>query len=74
MISTSTIGLRTAIFPRWVGFVGYACALVLLLVITNWPWIALLFPLWVLLVSTLILAEEFGGRRRDLNQTVQVAN
>ncbi len=68
MISTCTIGLRTGIFPRWVTFVGYACALVLLVVITNWGWIALLFPLWVLLVSTVILVAEFGGPREGLER------
>jgi len=63
MFSTCTIGLRTAILPRWVAFVGYACGLVLLVVITDWEWIALLFPLWVLLVSTVILTLEFGRQR-----------
>ena len=62
MLTTGTIGLRTAFLPRWVVLVGYACALVLLLVITNWPWIGLLFPLWVLLVSAVVLAMEFRRR------------
>ena len=62
MISTCTIGLRSAIFPRWIAFVGYACALVLLLVIANWKWIALVFPLWMLLVSMQILLAEFRSR------------
>ena len=35
IFSTCTIGLRTAIIPRWVAFTGYACGLVLLLVIAN---------------------------------------
>ena len=63
MFSTGTIGLRTAFLPRWVAVVGYACALVLLLVITNWAWIGMLFPLWVLLVSGVVLATEFRKRR-----------
>ena len=58
-ISASTIVLRTAILPRWVAFSGYGCAVVLLLVITNWPWIALLFPLWILVVSSRILVREY---------------
>lgn len=62
MISTCTIGLRSAIFPRWIAFVGYACALVLLLVIANWKWIQLVFPLWMLLVSMQILLAEFRSR------------
>jgi hypothetical protein len=36
MFSTCTIGLQTAIFARWVAFTGYACALLLILVIANW--------------------------------------
>jgi len=59
IVSTCTIGLRSAIFPRWVAFIGYACALVLLVVIANWKWSALVFPLWMLLVSMHILLAEF---------------
>ena len=55
VVSTGTIILRTGILPRWVAFSGFACALVLLLVITNWPWIALLFPLWILVVSVCVV-------------------
>ena len=62
MFSICTIGLRTAIFPRWMAFLGYACAAVLLLVIANWRWITLVFPLWMLLVSTQILLAEFRSR------------
>ena len=62
MISACTIGLRTAIFPRWLAFSGYACALVLLVVIANWRWITLVFPIWMLLVSAQILLTEFRSR------------
>jgi hypothetical protein len=55
MFSTCVISLRTAILPRWIAFSGFACGLVLLLVISNWPWIALLFPMWTIVVSTYIL-------------------
>jgi hypothetical protein len=61
---TSTIVLRTSILPRWIALSGYGCALVLLLVITRWPWIALLFPLWVLAMSLCILTAEFGRAHR----------
>jgi hypothetical protein len=59
MASTSTIIYRTRILPRWVSFSGFVCAAVLLLVITSWPWITLLFPLWILAVSLRILLVEF---------------
>jgi len=60
IVSTSTIVLRTHILPRWIALSGYACAVVLLLTITNWPWIALLFPLWMLVLSARILMAEFS--------------
>jgi hypothetical protein len=62
MFSTCTIGLRTAIFPRWVALLGYACALGLLAVIADWRWITLVFPIWMLLVSSQILLAEFRSR------------
>jgi hypothetical protein len=58
IFSTSVIALRTGIFPRWIAFSGFACGLTLLLVISNWLWIAMLFPLWTILVSVHILAVQ----------------
>jgi hypothetical protein len=55
MISTCTLAIRTDIFPRWMSFLGYALALVLLLSIGLIPWVSLFFPLWVLLISVYIL-------------------
>ena len=68
MFVTSTIGLRTAVLSRWVSFVGFGLGLVLLLVITDFAWIALLFPLWVLLVSTYILYSDFQKERYTANR------
>ena len=59
IISTCTIGLRTSIIPRWIALIGYARASLLLLIIANWKWIALVFPAWMLLVSTHILLADF---------------
>jgi hypothetical protein len=58
IFSTSVIALRTGIFPRWIAFSGFACGLILLFVISNWLWIAMLFPLWTILVSVHILAVQ----------------
>ncbi len=59
MITTSTISLRTRIAPRWMAFLGYALALVLLLLGPGFTqWIPLVFPLWVLLISTYILIDN----------------
>jgi hypothetical protein len=60
MFVTSTIGLRTAVLSHWLSFVGFSFGLVLLLVITDFAWIALLFPLWVLIVSAFIFLSGFN--------------
>jgi hypothetical protein len=57
MIVTSTIAIRTKTIPRWVGFVGYAIALALLLSIQQFQLIMTLFPLWVALLSIFILVS-----------------
>jgi hypothetical protein len=62
IFSTCTIGLRSAIFPRWVAFTGWTCAVVLLMAIASWKWIALVFPLWMLLLSLHMLVAEFRLR------------
>jgi hypothetical protein len=71
IISTCTIGSRTAIIPRWIAIIGYACAVVLLLVIANWKWIAFVFPLWMLLVSAHILFAEFRSGHASTSEAKQ---
>ncbi len=61
MISTATIGLRTSFIPRWLGFSGYAIAVILLLSIDLIRWVEVLFPFWILLLSLHILVESFKG-------------
>jgi hypothetical protein len=58
MFVTSTIGVRTAVLSRWVTITGFAFGIVLLLAITDFAWIVLLFPLWALIVSTSILITD----------------
>ena len=58
MISTSTLAIRTGFFARWLAFLGYACALFLLLSGRYIEWILMLFPMWVLLVSIHILIDN----------------
>lgn len=59
MISTCTIALRTERIPRWLAFLGYSFAALLLISITYVELIALLFPLWVLMLSIHILIENY---------------
>jgi hypothetical protein len=58
--ATSTLALRTGFVSRWLAFVGYAVALALFLAGRNIDWIVLVFPIWVLLLSLHILADNFS--------------
>lgn len=68
MFSTSTIGIRTGFIPRWLAASGWAIALVLLAGIGVTLWIELLFPLWVLLLSIVIIIENFKEDRSQREQ------
>ena len=63
MISLGTISVRTRIMPRWLAFLSYAIALILLFTINQSLWVTLLFPGWVLIVSVYILVLNL--RRQD---------
>jgi hypothetical protein len=54
-ISTATITLRTKVVPRWIGLLGFAVAVVLLISVGLTAWAELLFPAWILLLSVDIL-------------------
>jgi hypothetical protein len=58
MVSTATIGLRTRFIPLWLAISGIMIAMVLLVGIEITRWVAVLFPLWVLMFSldTLVLS------------------
>jgi len=59
MISVATISLRTRFVPKWLAFTGYASAVVLLISIGISPWVQLLFPIWILLLSVHILRRSW---------------
>jgi len=58
MISTSTLALRTGFTPRWIAFLGFALALVLLFSGRYIDWSLVIFPLWVLCISIYILVDN----------------
>jgi hypothetical protein len=62
MISSSSLWIRTGVIPRWIAFLGYALALVLLLALRYVDWASIIFPLWVLLISVYILIEHPHSR------------
>jgi hypothetical protein len=55
MISLATIWLKTGLMPRWLVLITYAVALALLAASELSMWITLAFPIWVLVVSLLLL-------------------
>ena len=63
MIVTSTIALRTAIFPGWLIVAGYVIAVVMLLSLALLQWVVLLFPAWVFVMSLFILNSEIRAAR-----------
>ena len=56
----SNLGRRTGILPRWLVAWGFMSGLVLLLSPVSSIWVAMLFPLWVIALSTFILVNSFG--------------
>ncbi len=66
MFSTCSIAVRTGFLPRWLAMMGFGCGLILVLVMQSWPWIEMLFPLWILTLSVRELAMEFSGQRVTL--------
>jgi hypothetical protein len=55
MISLATIWLKTGLMPRWLVAVTYLVALGLLVASDISMWLVLAFPIWVLVVSVLLL-------------------
>jgi hypothetical protein len=62
-ISTATITLRTKVIPRWIGVAGFAVAAVLLVSVGLTPWVDLLFPAWILLLSIDIMRTGLRSSR-----------
>ncbi len=68
-LSVSTVGIRAGALPRWVSYLGYASALVLLVAGGEHKWTQLVFPLWVLLVSVVILLTRPPDRTGTVEPT-----
>ena len=60
MISLATIWLKTGLMPRWLVGVTYLVAVGLILSSDISMWLTLAFPVWVLVVSLLLLVERAG--------------
>ena len=64
MFSTSTVITYTGIAPRWVAYLGFVLALLLLFGSTYLSWVFVAFPFWVFLISICLLTDEFRRRGR----------
>jgi hypothetical protein len=60
VFTTSAILLRAEILPRWFTWSGYAVATFLLLSASFVQWFVLVFPLWLLVLSALLLRIARG--------------
>ena len=58
MITTSTLALNTNLTARWIAFLGYVLAALLLVGSGYLDWVLFIFPAWVLLVSAYILVDN----------------
>lgn len=67
VVSTTTIGLRTGVVPRWLGVAGYVVAVVLLVGVGIEGWMSLLLPAWILVLSIHILVARFHAERSDVS-------
>ena len=65
MISTCTLAIRIGIFPRWMAFLGYALALLLLLIPARFYWAPLVFPVWTLVISVYVLLANLRPKARE---------
>jgi hypothetical protein len=55
MMSLATIWLKTGLMPRWLVVVSYLVAVALLIASDLSMWLTLTFPVWMLVVSGLLL-------------------
>jgi hypothetical protein len=70
MISSATMWFRTQVMPSWLDILTVLLALVLLVTIGMSAWLALIFPVWMVIVSSLILISNF---RRKTQSTTEEA-
>jgi hypothetical protein len=68
MFVLGTIWVRTQVMPRWLALVTYALAAVLLISIGFTPWVTMLFPAWVFVISVYILILNYRVQQGDEQQ------
>jgi hypothetical protein len=64
LISTTTLSFRIGIFPKWFIYLSYGLGLIMLLNLFFVEWLILIFPVWVFLISTIVLVENYMESKR----------
>jgi MFS family permease len=62
MVSTSTVTIFTDLAPRWIAFLGFGLAAIILFVGQAITWSIFILPTWVFLISTYILIDNLWPR------------
>ena len=57
VFTTSNIGLAAGVLPRWFAYVGFAAGVFMLLSATLQPFLMLVFPVWLLGLSAILLVK-----------------
>jgi len=57
VFTTSNLGRMSGVLPRWFAYLGFAVGLLLLLSATLSPALQLLFPVWLLALSAILLVK-----------------
>ena len=65
MFVLGTIWVRTQVMPRWLALVTYTLAAVLTISIGFTPWVTLIFPAWVFVISVYILILNYRVQDKD---------
>jgi hypothetical protein len=55
VFTTSTIGRSSGVLPRWFAWSGYAVGPFVLLSASFEEWFALVFPIWMLVLSAILM-------------------
>ena len=50
VFTTSALGKKSKLMPRRFAYIGFAFGLFLLLSVSLFPWLAVVFPVWILMV------------------------
>jgi hypothetical protein len=70
IMATTTLFVRLRLIPRWLALLSYLTAVTLLLTAGLIPWLELLFPAWVFVLSVHILVMTRRGGATSTARTV----